>query len=303
MLVLLGACTASRPDATGAAATGAESPPPHTAHASPPPPAPPVSMVTPPAPPAPATVPPPAPVPVAAAAPTHGGPKGKFGVERPPVPRVDPVGAEPGPAPAPAVDPLAAQFQPGLVAWSTPPTMRQGEQVTVKASVTLTPAQVDALKDTLKDAPGTVTVEAHPFTRNLGAKLIPGDGLSVTPTDLQRSIVLEGGIATFAWTVTAKQTGQRELILQIASYVDGPIAQESQVLGSFTHHIDVEVGADTFWQILDKHWEKLLTVVLLPLGAWLLQKWRRARGGKDDDAAPPAAKDAATEDEPLRKAA
>jgi hypothetical protein len=205
--------------------------------------------------------------------------------------------------PVPAVDPLVAQFQPGLVAWKTPPTMRQGEQVPVKASVTLTPAQVEALKDTLKDAPGTVTVEAHAFTRNLGARLIPGDGLSVTPTDLQRSVVLEGGIATFAWTVTAKQTGQRELILQVASYVDGPAAKESQVLGSFTRQIDVEVGADTFWQILDKHWEKLLTVVLLPLGAWLVQRWRRRRGGGGDDDVAPGAKEAAAEHEPLRKAA
>lgn len=161
-----------------------------------------------------------------------------------------------------------------MVAWNTPPTMAMGETAEVELRVTLDEKLFPGLADRVR-AGGSTTSEAVELSRDVSAKL-ESTAFDVKPDGERRQTVRRGRDAVWTWVISPKQKGKQKLLLSITAHVpDGPAIQP------LVRTIEVTAGAnDAMGSVLEfivKNWDKLLTVILIPLGAWGWQIYRKQR--------------------------
>lgn len=162
---------------------------------------------------------------------------------------------------ASAVDGLA----PAKVAWNTPPKMALGETAEVELRVTLDENLFPGIADRVR-AGGATTSETIELSRDLTAKL-ESTAFDVKPDGERRQAVLKGRDAVWSWVISPKLKGKQKLLLSITVHVaDGPS------IAPLVRTIEVTAGAsemtDAVKDFLVKNWEKLLTVIHIPLGLW-----------------------------------
>jgi len=159
----------------------------------------------------------------------------------------------------------ATALQPGMVAWNTPPTMAMGETAEVELRVTLDERLFPGIAGRVQ-AGGSTTAEAAELSRDLTAKL-ESTAFDVKPDGERRQMVREGRDAVWRWVISPKLKGRQKLLLSItAQLANGPSIEP------LVRSIDVTASAnaapDAIADFLQKNWEKLLTVILIPVAAW-----------------------------------
>ena len=178
-------------------------------------------------------------------------------------------GAEPtAPTAAASAMPAASAstaLQPGMVAWNTPPKMAMGETAEVEVRVTLDEKLFSGIAGRVR-AGGSTTSEAAELSRDLTAKL-ESTAFDVKPEGERRQMVRDGRDAVWSWVISPKLKGKQKLLLSItANVADGPSIEP------LVRTIEVTAGAsaapDAISDFLLKNWEKLLTVILIPVAAW-----------------------------------
>jgi hypothetical protein len=181
----------------------------------------------------------------------------------------------------------AGGLMPGMVAWNTPPKMAMGETAEVELRVTLDEKLFPGLPDRVR-AGGATTSEVVELSRDLTAKL-ESTAFDVKPDGDRRQPVRAGRDAVWTWVISPKQKGKQKLLLSVTAHVaDGPAIQP------LVRTIEVTAGpnetTDAVRDFLVKNWEKLLTVILIPLAAWgwkVNQKRRQAAQATPLPALPP----------------
>jgi hypothetical protein len=179
---------------------------------------------------------------------------------------------------APTTTPTAPaeDLQPAKVAWNTPGNMLMGESATITLRVTLNQAHFDELEKHLPSS-GATQATTLDLSRHLSAELSSTD-FDITPPGKQAQQVLEGRDVEWKWIIQPKVAGERTLMLTIYSALNGG----AQIIQSLDRKISVAVltpppppEPSFSAQVLGfalKNWDKLLTLVLIPLAGWA---WKR----------------------------
>lgn len=169
----------------------------------------------------------------------------------------------------------AGGLQPGKIAWNTPPAMRMGESAEVELRVTLDEARFEGLEARVR-APGTTTAERVELAPRLSAKL-ESTAFDIKPDGLQRQTVRPGRDAAWQWIISPKMKGEHKLLLTLISQ-----PEEGEVVEPIVRTIRVSAaeGEDRA-RVIDwiaQHWEKLLTLVLIPVGGYLVKVFHDRKG-------------------------
>ena len=165
--------------------------------------------------------------------------------------------------------------EPAKVAWNTPPIMVVGQTKEIELRITFDPERFKDIEERIKASGETTSVEVE-LMRNLTAKLTSSPAFLIDPPEPRQDIARGGRDARWVWLVTPKTKGTEKLLLTITSnYGDGPTSEQ------LVRSIDVVArDGETSQQILDfvlKNWEKLMTVVFIPIGVLGWKSWRKGR--------------------------
>lgn len=128
------------------------------------------------------------------------------------------------------------------------------------------------------EASGQTTSQEVELTRDLTAKLTSSPAFHIDRPEPRPEIARDGRDAVWVWLITPKTKGKEKLLLTITSnYGDGPTSEQ------LVRSIDVIARDNEITdQILDfvlKNWEKLLTIVVIPIGVLGWKSWRKGRPG------------------------
>jgi hypothetical protein len=150
--------------------------------------------------------------------------------------------------------------------------MSIGETAEVEVRVTLDGKLFSGIADRVR-AGGSTTSEAAELSRDLTAKL-ESIAFDVEPEGERRQIVRDGRDAVWSWVISPKLKGKQKLLLSITAHAaDGPSIEP------LVRTIEVMASAsavpEAISDFLLKNWEKLLTVVLIPLAAWVWRVYQR----------------------------
>jgi hypothetical protein len=187
-----------------------------------------------------------------------------------PVEVADPsTGATSPPAPS-----AASPLKPAALAWNTPGDLQMGQSKQVELRITLDAERMAMLASRIR-ADG-VTTTAHAEFAPIVIATLSSTQFDVSPPGPQRQQILQGRDAVWAWAISPKSAGTHPLILQVESELP-----EANVKEPFVREIKVRaLQVPMATQAMDfamRNWDKLLTLVLLPLGAWALKRWRERR--------------------------
>lgn len=180
-------------------------------------------------------------------------------------------GTETAAVAAPVAAP-ATGLQPGKLAWNTPPRMAMGDSAEVELRVTLDETLFPGLEARVR-AGGSTTSEVAELSRDLSARL-QSTAFDITPDGERRQPVRQGRDAVWVWVISPKQKGAQKLLLSITAHVPGGPAFQPLV-----RTIEVTAAAGStpaaMLDFLQRNWDKLLTLVLIPLAAWA---WKAHQG-------------------------
>ncbi len=156
--------------------------------------------------------------------------------------------------------------------------MLMGESATITLRVTLNQAHFEELEKHLPSS-GTTQATTLDLSHHLSAELSSTD-FDITPPGKLPQQVLEGRDVEWKWIIQPKVAGERTLMLTIYSALNGG----SQIIQSLDRKISVAVHTpppEPFsTQVLGfalKNWDKLLTVVLIPLAGWAWKRWGKKK--------------------------
>jgi isopentenyl diphosphate isomerase/L-lactate dehydrogenase-like FMN-dependent dehydrogenase len=165
-------------------------------------------------------------------------------------------------------------LRPAALAWSTPADLQAGQSKQVELRITLDPERMAMLADRIRA--GGVTTTAHAEFAPVVIATLSSTEFEVSPPGPQRQQIMQGRDAVWAWAIRAKSAGTHPLILHVESELP-----EANVKDPFVREIHVRaLQVPMATQAMDfamRNWDKLLTLVLLPLGAWALKRWRDRR--------------------------
>ena len=160
-------------------------------------------------------------------------------------------------------------LSPGTIAFNAPDRMKVSETATV--TVRIAP-KGEASNITGGLSGPTSTAPQEHITENMAAKL-DGVGFEITALSPETQSVAGGGFAEWRWNVTAAEPGDHDLNVTIIAKFD----QRERSLPTQSHHVHVD-GDPTaaFKEFLEKNWQWLASVIVIPLIA-LLWKSRAKR--------------------------
>ena len=172
----------------------------------------------------------------------------------------------------------ANTFKPGQLAWNTPSTMLMGQSAKVELRVTREQSRFAGLAARVQ-ASGPTTAADADLSRILSARL-ESTAFDIEPKEARRQQIPNGKDAVWVWVIEPKKAGTHTLALTVESVVElAPIVESMsrQITVSSLPASAAPVGQQT-GEFITKNWEKLLTLVLIPLvgGVWAYIKRRRA---------------------------
>ena len=171
-----------------------------------------------------------------------------------------------------------AQLQEGRVAWNTPPTMTMGQSADVELRVTLDPERFEGLAKRVQSA-GVMTTEKADLSKDLIATLV-STKFDVAPGGPQPQQVLEGRDAIWKWVISPKEPGNQMLLLSIESKLEGGLTNEPFTRAIFVNALPPPLPPTLLQEMVNfvvTNWDKLLTIVLIPIGGWFLRVYLKRR--------------------------
>jgi hypothetical protein len=178
---------------------------------------------------------------------------------------------------------VTAQLHIGSVAFNAPTTLDRGE--TAEIEFLLSPTQsVNQLKSQITKAgvrEGT-RVEVSDYTE---ADLTGSDFSITLNTPPPRKLVLPNRTTRWAWEITPTHTGVRHLHLTLTALVTAAGESRELEIRTFEKTVTIRVSWPTrVKDFAHQNWQWLWTAILVPLGAWLIQRKRQPKG---KDVTPP----------------
>lgn len=166
-----------------------------------------------------------------------------------------------------------------MLAWNTPDTMQMNQSRKVELRVTLDASRFEGLAGRIV-ASGPTTSEEADVSRHLTAKL-ESTAFEISPKEAKPQAVVGSSDAVWRWVIEPKKAGKHALVLSVESRL-GP--EFGPVISSMSREIVVTAVPSphpTAWdktlEFVMKNWEKLLTVVLIPLIGWMVAAIRKRR--------------------------
>lgn len=153
--------------------------------------------------------------------------------------------------------------------------MIMGQSAPVELRVTLDAERMAGLAARIK-APGTTTVEQDDLARVLITSL-DSTSFKVSPSGPQRQQVLPGKDAVWLWAIEPLEPGDNPLVLTIKSELPGGDAYTPLVRTIRVKALPPPSMQQKVIDFVVKNWDKLLTLVLIPLGAFGWKTWKSRR--------------------------
>jgi hypothetical protein len=186
-----------------------------------------------------------------------------------------------------AVDRAIALLLDGHVAFNVPGRMHVGQTHAIQAA--LMPGAEVARLVALLSAPGARETASIKITERMRATLTGGGAFDVTPSGPQQQFVGLQEPTTWHWEVTAKLKGKHDLTLAFEALLNIGGSDGPKRVRTLARTIEVEVEwPDTVaeWVAYLKEVAEGLSYlwlsVLVPIGIWIGNRWRRARAPEAD---------------------
>lgn len=186
---------------------------------------------------------------------------------------------DPLPSPSPArlpVDAVLEQMTVGNMVFNRPASMVRGEakRVTLLISQSST---IDELKAELGASAGAVREQQIRIAPLMQARLT-GSAFAITPITPEEQPMSSSETTEWQWEIKPAEFGQLPLHLSVDMIVTIDGQERRRHLRSFEETIIVEVAwgpwiASFVWENI----EWLVTAIVLPLGLWLVKRWRKRR--------------------------
>ena len=110
-------------------------------------------------------------------------------------------------------------------------------------------------------APGSKVVDYHPLVGRLMQAKLEGEGFDIMPLSAAEQLVSDGSVTTWTWRVTAKEYGNKPLIMKTAVIMKDSRGQTQQLSPfSDTKVVNVIIGVQGVVDWL-KDWTNLLKVL------------------------------------------
>jgi|SRR5689334_1575123 len=139
----------------------------------------------------------------------------------------------------------------------------------------------------------TATLKVAP---EMTATLTGGGAFDISPSGPQKQLVTLSGVTPWTFDVTPKQSGVHELTLALDAIIKVDEKEGPKRVNTLTRKIVVEIGwpqTAAEWFEAGKKWVEnaswLWLTILVPVGGFIMARWRRKPSGVAAQPNPPAA--------------
>ena len=190
----------------------------------------------------------------------------------PPPPPPGPPGP-PGPPPD-DIDEILQGLGLGNVAFNAPRELQSGETAVIELLV--------SRERPIRELQGEITAlgereGAQIRLSNLIEARLTGLGFKIQAVSDERQPVSRRDITRWRWEIEPVRTGRQRLHLTVSAIVNVGGTESTYTVQTFERVLEIDVAwSDRVSGFLSGNWQWLWTAILLPVGAWLLQRRRRA---------------------------
>ena len=193
----------------------------------------------------------------------------------PPPPPPPPPGPGPGPPPPPNIDVILEGLTFANVAFNAPTELHLGDTAVIELLVS-GERPIRELKEEIRERGeregGRIQVSDVVEAR------LTGLGFRIQAISDERQPVRRAGVTRWSWEIEPVETGALRLHLTISAIVDVAGSESTYTIETFRRELDVRVTwSERVSGFVGSNWQWLWTAILLPIGAWLLQRRRKAK--------------------------
>ena len=164
------------------------------------------------------------------------------------------------------------KLSPGKILFNPPRKMKVGlkERVEVRIAKTIEEDLTAGLRGR-----GVVEIEGIQVATFMKVRL-KGDNFDIKTLSHEEQIITEKGFTHWAWDVTPLKSGILDLLLTVTVRIKIPnYADEKKDIDIFKRQIKVKVNPPyAIRKFIENYWKWIITAVLIPMGCWILKKWR-----------------------------
>lgn len=153
--------------------------------------------------------------------------------------------------------------------------MMMGQSSTVELRVTLDPKMFAGLASRVL-ADGDTTAHSAELSKDLTATLESTE-FEIKPASPNKQHVYLGRDAIWLWGISPKKPGDHTLILTIVSDLEGGLTNEPLLRKIFVKTIPEPPYGEKLVDFIIRNWDKLLALVLVPVGGWIFNTYRSRR--------------------------
>lgn len=173
----------------------------------------------------------------------------------------------------------------GTIAFDSPQRMTVGKSLKIVAEISpqTTPAEMRARLEGEK----LREFESLQLSDRMQARLT-GAGFSITAITPETQAVSPGGNTRWEWDVEARDGGERTLHLAVNALIQVEGKTTPFVVRTLSREIKVRVTwSSRIAGFAQKNWSWLWATILVPVGGFFWNRWRkRHRGAQPDDSSP-----------------
>lgn len=189
------------------------------------------------------------------------------------------------PAPAPALPDLSETVENelkkltlGRILFNVPQEMKVGtkERVEVRIAKNFTENLSTGLR-----GHGIPQIEEIKVNTLMGVRL-NGDNFDIKALSHEEQIVAGDGFTQWDWNVTPLKSGIQSLLLTVTLRIKIPnYGEERKDYPVFERRIKVKVNPPyAIKKFIESYWQWIVTVILIPMIGWFVNKWRKSRKKK-----------------------
>ncbi|MGD9562162.1 MAG: hypothetical protein AB7F88_08070 [Pyrinomonadaceae bacterium] len=206
--------------------------------------------------------------------------------------------ATPGPTPAveptserPTVDSIRESLAIGSIAFNKPSEMQLEEPKEVQLVLSPSVAVEELKKRVTGDGP--IQGSEAQVSDYMEATLY-GDNFLITNAT-QRKLVSNKGVTEWRWDVTPTKAGKQRLHMSLSAIVNYKDGEKALEIETFHEVIAVNVTLSqrlyAFGNVIGSHLQWIAPSLLIPLGLWVWNRWRKKAKAGDAEAALPRSDD------------
>lgn len=175
------------------------------------------------------------------------------------------------------VDQILARLEFGTIVFNVPATINLQETAIIQLVLGLQTSAAELRR--MIEASGETEAARIRVSNRMEARL-SGANFAITAVNPEVQAVTRAAVTEWKWEIKPISTGRQRLHLTLSALVNVDGESTPRVIRTFDKKIAVEVTwAQRAGSFIEKNWQWLWAVVLLPVAGWVWRKVHVSRGG------------------------